>query len=325
MDNKFLTKIGNIPTPIAGLALGIASLGWCWDNNLDAKGIFQEFAAVFSATIIIALLIKFLLHPKKLWADLCHPVVGSVVPTFAMSLMVISSALQHYIPSFATSLWYIAVSTHVLFFTVFLLYRVRDFKINDLLPSWFVPPIGLVVGALTNPSADTLFIAQWLLYFGVACYFLMLPFMLLRLIFATPLADNTKPTLAILAAPPNLCLAGYLSIVEQPSMLLVFFFLGFALLMTTLVYLALPILLKLSFTPAYAAFTFPVVIGATAIAKTAVYLEGLGMSTEVVLSLHYIANFELVVASAIVSYVSFRYLKHFLPNPIVRKISAKAL
>ena len=31
-------RLTRIPTPMAGLALGIASLGWCWENALPLGG-----------------------------------------------------------------------------------------------------------------------------------------------------------------------------------------------------------------------------------------------------------------------------------------------
>ena len=31
-------RLTRIPTPMAGLALGIASLGWCWENALPLDG-----------------------------------------------------------------------------------------------------------------------------------------------------------------------------------------------------------------------------------------------------------------------------------------------
>ena len=86
-------SLGKAPTPMAGLALGIASLGWCWENAGQFDGRMQLLGAAVAAVLLVILTFKFLLHPRLLWQDLAHPVVGSVVPTYAMGTMVVSKAL----------------------------------------------------------------------------------------------------------------------------------------------------------------------------------------------------------------------------------------
>lgn len=86
-------KVLGAPTPMAGLALGIGSLGWCWENAADLGGRGQLIGAGIASVLLVVLLFKFLIHPRALWQDISHPVVGSVVPTFAMGTMVVSKAL----------------------------------------------------------------------------------------------------------------------------------------------------------------------------------------------------------------------------------------
>jgi len=81
----------------------------------------------------------------------------------------------------------------------------------------------------------------------MACYGLMLPLMLYRLIFSHEVPDAAKPTIAILAAPASLSLAGYLTVSQDPSLLLVAVLLGIAVLMTGIIYLAFIKLLRLPF------------------------------------------------------------------------------
>ena len=59
-------------------------------------------------------------------------------------------------------------------------------------------------------------------------------------------------------------------------MLLVAVLLGIAVLMTGIIYLAFIKLLRLPFSPGYAAFTFPLVIGATALFKVGQLLSSSG-------------------------------------------------
>ncbi len=98
MMRTTINKVAGAPTPMAGLALGIASLGWCWENAADLNGTGQVAGAAIASAILLILIIKFVFHPKSLWNDLTHHVVGSVVPTFAMALMVVSKAVGMYAP-----------------------------------------------------------------------------------------------------------------------------------------------------------------------------------------------------------------------------------
>ena len=98
-------RLRGLPTPMAGLALGVASLGWCMENALPLNGWGQLIGAFTASALLLLLVLRFVLHTETLWEDLKHPVVGSIVPTFAMSLMVISRALLHAFPTFAAGLW----------------------------------------------------------------------------------------------------------------------------------------------------------------------------------------------------------------------------
>ena len=77
------------PTPVAGLALGIASLGLAWENLLPGTRL-AEIAAVIAAVLLILLTVRFILHPATLSRDLANPVVGGVAATYAMGWMLVS-------------------------------------------------------------------------------------------------------------------------------------------------------------------------------------------------------------------------------------------
>ncbi|MBM0490657.1 C4-dicarboxylate ABC transporter [Aeromonas jandaei] len=302
------------PTPMAGLALGIASLGWCWENAGHFDGRMQLLGAAIAAVLLVILTFKFLFHPNLLMQDLAHPVVGSVVPTYAMGTMVVSKALGMLAPQAGEALWLFAVAVHLLFLATFIWHRAKEFEIHHMVPSWFVPPVGIIVADVAFPGGQFAPLANVLLWFGVICYALMLPLMLYRLIFSHEVPDAAKPTIAILAAPASLSLAGYLTVSQDPSLLLVAVLFGIAILMTGIIYLAFIKLLRLPFSPGYAAFTFPLVIGATALFKVAHLVEGFEQSAHYVEQIRLLAHFELGVATVIVGYVALRYLMFFLPQ-----------
>ena len=307
-------KIATLPSPMAGLALGIASLGWAWENmSPNFSGVCQLTGALIASLLLIALTTKFILHPKVLWQELTHPVVGSVIPTFAMALMVISKAIGCYSTAIGLSLWLLAIGMHIIFLSAFIFYRAIDFDLDHMVPSWFVPPIGIIVAAVSFPGQGYDWLANAILVFGMLSYLVMLPMMLYRLIFGKPVPAAAKPTIAILAAPASLSLAGYLTVSHQPSIVLVSLLLAIAVLMTSVIYLAFFHLLKLPFSPGYAAFTFPMVIGATAVFKSATWVHQFPEMVNFSMWLHRLAVFELFVATFVVVYVAMRYLMHYFP------------
>lgn len=300
------TQFLKTPTPLVGLALGLGSLGVALDSRLAASGQLQIVFCVLAALFILLVATKFLLQPSCLSSDLTHPVVSSVLPTTAMALMVISKSVAPFHVGASTLLWYSAIGLHLFFLSAFIRGLFKHFSVTQMVPSWFVPPIGLVVAAVTCPGPEQQWLAQWICLFGLVCYAIMLPPMLYRLIFKEELNDASKPTIAVLAAPASLNLAGYLTVTEEPSLLLVCILLGVALLMSLLVYIAFFHLLRLPFSPAYSAFTFPIVIGATAVDKCFTFFQTIQLPDTAFLSI--VADIELAMATLIVSYVLFRYL-----------------
>ncbi|USE35626.1 TDT family transporter [Endozoicomonas sp. SCSIO W0465] len=301
-------RLRNVPTPLGGLALGIASLGAVWALALPGYAEwFKLSSALLASLLVLAIVAKFISNPELFREDLAHPVASSVMPTCAMASMVIAQSLLSVMPVFAKGLWLLAVIAHLLLFIGFTVHRLIDFQLHHMVPSWFVPPVGIIVAAVTSAGMGHENLVFMLFVFGLCCYFIKLPVMLYRLIFRETIPDAALPTFAIMAAPASLSLAGYLSITNQPNYLLVAVLLPLAIFMTSLVYVAFVRLLRLPFSPGYAAFTFPMVIGATALFKLADILNQQGYQ-KVCDVINNLAGFELLVATVIVTYVALRYL-----------------
>lgn len=134
MIQRTKAKVMGAPTPMAGLALGIASLGWSWENFAELHGYGQWISAGIASVLLAILATKFLLHNHLLRQDLAHPVVGSVVPTFAMGTMVVSNSLGHFYPFAGDVLWLIAVALHIVFLVSFVYHRAKILNCT----TWFL-------------------------------------------------------------------------------------------------------------------------------------------------------------------------------------------
>lgn len=304
-------QIKDLPTPLGGLALGIASLGWCLENAFPLSGYGQMIGALLAMVLLFFLSARFILHPASIWQDLKHPVLGSILPTFAMASMVISKMISDYFMILGSIIWLCAIVIHIIFLVMFVYHRARQFSWHHVVPSWFIPPIGLIVADVTCPSPEFYSIAIVLLVIGMISYAVMLPLVIYRLIFIAEIPDAAKPTIAILAAPASLSLAGYINIVHVPSLLIIAILLGIAILMTLVVYCALFKLMRLPFSPGFAAFTFPLVIGATALYKVSSVAAHYEATFSMSQQLRVLAHIELLVATLVVLYVAIGYIRHY--------------
>lgn len=298
--HPFLQKV---PIPTAGLMLGALSL-----SKLYAS---LEWFIASNLLFICGLLLCILLIAKIIFAfssvlqDLRNPVLASVAPTFTMGIMVMASMLATHqkLVTFATSLWFFAIALQFVLIGYFT-YRFvikQAVSLQEVYPSWFILYVGLGIVPVT---AGTFFPAftQTLFWVVFACYLILLPILLLRL-YAHPIVEGAKPLITILAAPGSLCLTGYLQAFEQPNMLFVAALLIVSQLLYVVVLLQLPKLLRIPFYPSYAAFTFPLVICATALFTTVNVLH--------FPFLQWLASIELIIASGIVIYVLIRYTVYF--------------
>ena len=312
----FRWRIGRVPAALGGLALAIVSIAGSWGLFLPAQAaLFKIVLTPISLALVTLVLLKYLFNPGLIHEDLQHHVVSSVMPTLAMTLMVIGGNIYEWMPELGRSIWIFAVAAHIVLFIGFVVYRCRDFHINNMVPSWFVPPIGIVVACVSGSAMGFPELTAWLFTFGVAVYGVMLPIMFYRLIFHDRLPEAANPTFGIMAAPASLTLAGYLTISADPNIFIVAALTPIAILMTTMVWVALVKLLRQPFAPGFAAFTFPMVISATALLKLEQLLTGtLGntLPSYPQACLYGMATLELAVATGVVSYVGWCFFQHYV-------------
>ncbi len=321
MFNSLCRHTASIPTATSGLALGIAALGLGLENALPLYSLGQSIGAMIALGLLLRVACKFILHPRMLLQDLAHPVAGGILPTFSMGLMLISKTLGTWSAPAGEAVWVAAVVLHLLLLAAFVGCRLKSFSLDQILPSWFVPFVGIALVALTVPGPEYEEVAYALMIFGMFNYAVLLPIVLYRLLFSAEVADAAKPTLAIMAAPASLSLAGYLTLEPDPSLLLCAILLGIALLMTALIYVAFIKLLRLPFTPAFASYTFPMAVGATALYKVAGALAAYPAAADCVRQLRFMAVTEMYIATLVVGYVFLRYLIFYIrkfPLPKLR-------
>jgi exfoliative toxin A/B len=187
-------------------------------------------------------------------------------------------------------------------------------------PSWFVTFIGIGVIPVTS-SHFAPGLGLPLFWTSFAIYIIMFPFVLHR-IRKFPLPEATKPLLTIVAAPASLCLTGYVSACSKPNMWFVAILLTFAQCLYWGTFAHIQQYTRLSFYPSFAAFTFPLVISATALTRVTTLVTNNALHT----FLFALQIVEWIIATFMLIFVTSHYL-HFLRHSAVaskRDIAGKS-
>lgn len=310
-----------LPIPISGLMLALAAIG----NLVQSYGDNYRYAfGAISATILILLTAKLLMFPKALSEGLENPVVASVIPTFSMGIMILSTYLKVFNGSMAFGLWIIGLVIHIILMISFAKKYLIKFNIKKVFPSYFVVYVGIVVASVTAPLHNMASLGQAIFWFGFIAYLALLPFVIYRVFVTKEIPEPAIPTITIFAAPASLCLAGYLNSFQQKNIIMVGLLAILAIGMFISVLIYMPRMLRLKFYPSYSAFTFPFVISAIAVKGTNNFLNNIGRG---ITGLIYVVRFMEFWAVLMVLYVLVRYIMFLMPEkqpaiPGDRKVSS---
>lgn len=301
-----MSFIRRIPIPLSALALGFAGLG---NLLLPYSPAIRIACGIISALAALLVILRFAVDLNGVRAELRNPGSLAVLPTLFMALMLLSTYLKPYAATPAKILWVVALASQLAVVTLFFARFVTKFKLPQVLPSWFLIFVGFVIGSVTSPAFGMLGVGRVLLYTGLAGYAAVLPVIVFRLVKGGALPEPAVPTIAIFAAPPSLCLVGYLAVTEAKQPAVVIALLGLAGASLVFVLANLPRILSLRFHPSYAALTFPFVISAIALKQTSLFLSATGAGS-------FIPKVAItamdVFTSAMVLYVLARYVISFV-------------
>ena len=295
--------IRNLPTPIAGLALGSAALG----NLLQPySSSLQLLFNLLSLIIIVLLTIKFVLGFDKLNKEMENPVVATVLATYPMTIMLLASFSKKYIGLLSMPVWIIGIFLDfcVVYYAIYN-FIIKERHISKIYPTWFITFVGPAVVTVTaiNYNLETLGLIYF--YFSYINYLVLLRFVLYRVYKYKHYKDGDYPTITVFSAPGGLLLASYMIGVTQKSNIILAILIPLTILLFIFVLIQLPYLLKRKFYPSFSAFTFPLVICAISFQKTGIYYQITEFSI-----LNILIHLTELLAVIIVIYVWYGFIKN---------------
>ncbi len=300
MHHKGKNRIGSLPSPLAGLALGTSGLGTALELAFPT-GFWIPAVFLLAVPMVCLVLAKLVSFPDIRRSEASHPVLGAMPVACSMVLMSFAQVLRPLLPVLSHGIWFSGLFLAVAGCLSYFLHRYRAGRREDLLPSCFLALGGLLVSEMTVPFSWLEHLTHFLMVCGDLAFFVLLPFVFIRAVRGAPLPPAVLPVLAIFAAPANLVIVSWLS--AHPSVpawgwpVIVL-----ALLLNVWIYAWLPRLMAVPFTPALAALTFPMSITATAALKLSVSYP----------FLRAVAFAETGAAVAVVLFVLARYGLFFL-------------
>ena len=295
--------IKNLPTPIAGLALGSVALGNMFQIY---SATLQTIFSLLSLIIIILLTIKFFLYSDKLKEEMKNPVLATVLATYPMSIMLLSSFFKKYIELYSLPTWIIGICLDICVVS-YATYNfiIKDKHIKNIYPTWFITFVGPAVVTVTAINYNVEIVGLIFFYFSLINYLLLLPFVLYRVYKYKHFNEGDYPTITVFSAPGGLLLASYMIGVTQKNNFILAILIPLTVLLFIFVLIQLPFLLNRKFYPSFSAFTFPLVICAIAFQKTGLYYQ-LGTLSFLTILIH----LSELLAIIIVIYIWYGFIKN---------------
>ncbi len=157
---------------------------------------------------------KILSYPDEVRAEIQHPVKSAFVPTFSISLILLSIAYLQISPEFSFWLWTIGTALHF-WLTLFVLsswIHHQKYEITHLNPAWFIPVVGNILVPIAGMHHATAEVSWFFFSLGLFFWPILSAIIFYRLIFHPALPERLLPTLFIFIAPPAVGFSSWIAL-----------------------------------------------------------------------------------------------------------------
>lgn len=298
---KLLTVI---PIPLTGLMLGVVALANLF-YGLQLE-LFGHLLLALAIIILLLLCLKMIFIPNHLIEAINNPVVASILPTFTMTLLLLSGILRNFgfNELFVNLIWIISSFVQIIF-VLYYLYRYIisvEVTMQSVIPSWFVTFVGLAMITINTPDFAYIF-GSIVFFISSIALIILLPIVIRRVFIMRDLSIPVKPMIAILTAPTSLTLVAYVTHFNTINETIMISIVVVAQILYFIVLYELLTLIKLPFYPSFGSFTFPLVVSATGLLVVKNYFGTVPDWFEILL------YFEAIVATSIVIFVIIKFVQ----------------
>lgn len=295
--------------PVGAIATTVGAVTLANVYSLLKFDYLRNIIMLIGMIVLAIATLKLIVFKNTFLEEYKNPVPASLYGTYSMLTMIIGAYLFNFSPMVGKALWLFGILFHAVLIVVFT-YRniIKNFNIDGFVPSWFVTYNGIMVSIVVGGQMNEPLISKIVLAYGIVVFFLIIPFMIKRLL-VKPLPDMLYHTKAILLAPSSLCIVGYLNVVKEPKLTVAYILYGIVFVTLISVIISIPKFFSFDFHPGFAGTTFPMAIGTVATFKMSAYLNSLGM-VEAGEVLRNIGGIQIFIATSIIAFVFSNLMVH---------------
>jgi tellurite resistance protein len=259
----------SVPPNRFGVPLGLAGLATAWHAAGPKLGTSPAVPDAIDILAGVVLLILGWLYaaqgPRRVLADLRHPVLAPFVAVPAITAMMLAAALASvaFAAGRALVVIFLAVTVGL---GAWLAGRwiAGDLDQVSVHPGYYLPTVaGGLVGVITLAQVHLHALAEASFGIGILSWVLLGSVVLNRLITAKSLPAALQPVAAIELAPPALAALAWFALASRGINLIAYAIGGYLVLMVLVQVRLIPVYLKLRFSPGFWAFTFSYAIAIT--------------------------------------------------------------
>ena len=209
--NEQTSRLKNFPVAWFSVVMGLSGLSIAWnraetvfDPGFCVSSILLGSTGLLFVLLAVLYAAKIVKYPTEVMAEIKHPVKLAFVPTFSISLLLLSIAYLPTAPVLSFWLWTIGSVLHLGLTLAILSSWIhhRQYEIGHLNPAWFIPVVGNILVPVAGMHHASPEISWFFFSFGLFFWPILTAIIFNRLIFHGSLPERLMPTLFIFIAPP---------------------------------------------------------------------------------------------------------------------------
>lgn len=204
-------RLKNFPISWFAMIMGLTGFSMAWnraevvfDTGICVSSVLLGLAGTLFVVLTLAFAAKIVQYPQEVLGEIRHPVKLAFVPTFSISLLLLSAATLHSAPALSFWLWSAGAALH-LGLTLYVLsswIHHTKYEIAHLNPAWFIPVVGNILVPVAGVHHASLEISWFFFSLGLFFWPVLTAILFYRLIFHGSLPERFMPTLFVFIAPP---------------------------------------------------------------------------------------------------------------------------
>jgi len=205
------SRLKNFPVSWFALVMGVTGFTIAWnraetifDPGFCVSSVLLGLTTILFVAMTLVYTAKVVKHPQEVLGEIRHPVKLAFVPTFSISLLLLSIAYLSIEPALSFWLWTTGAVLH-LGITLYVLsswIHHTKYEIAHLNPAWFIPVVGNILVPIAGVHHASPEISWFFFSLGLFFWPVLTAIIFYRLIFHGSLPERFMPTLFIFIAPP---------------------------------------------------------------------------------------------------------------------------